>query len=81
MNLKTSLRSGLSALVLAAGATTLALPHTALPHTALAEQAKAKADLVMVDQSDKRAVRNVDNVLTLYQMMINENQAMAGTAK
>jgi predicted SnoaL-like aldol condensation-catalyzing enzyme len=76
MPLKTSLRNGLSALIVAFGATSLAVPHSAL-----AEQAKAKADLVVVDAHDKRAARNADNVLTLYQMMINENQAMAGTAK
>lgn len=76
MKLKTCLRSGLSALVFTIGATTLAVPHSAL-----AEQARAKADLVVVDRHDRRAVRNVNNVLTLYQMMINENQAMAGTDK
>lgn len=56
---------------------------TLLPggHSAQAEQTKVKADLVVVDQHDQRAVRNVNNVLTLYQMMINENQAKAGTAK
>jgi predicted SnoaL-like aldol condensation-catalyzing enzyme len=74
MTLKTSLRGGLSALVL--GAATLALPQSAL-----AEQAKARAGLVVVDAHDKRAAKNVDSVLTLYQMMINENQAVAGTAK
>ena len=76
MKLKTVLRSGLSALAFAISATTLAAPHSAQ-----AEQAKAKADLVLVDAHDRCAVRNVNNVLTLYQMMINENQAEAGTAK
>ena len=76
MQLKTFVRNGLSALVFAASATTLAAPLSA--H---AQQAKAKAELVIVDAHDRRAVRNVNNVLTLYQMMINENQAVAGTAK
>jgi predicted SnoaL-like aldol condensation-catalyzing enzyme len=42
---------------------------------------KAQAGLVLVDPSDGNAVRNVDNVLTLYQMMINENKAVEGTAR
>jgi len=37
--------------------------------------------LKLVDPRDKNAIRNVDNVLTLYQMMINENKAEEGTAK
>jgi predicted SnoaL-like aldol condensation-catalyzing enzyme len=36
--------------------------------------------LKLVDPSDQNAVRNVNNVLTLYQMMINENRAEEGTA-
>ena len=48
---------------------------------ALAQQAKAKAEIVLVDPHDQHAVRNVNNVLTLYQMMINENKAVEGTAK
>ena len=42
---------------------------------------KAKAGIVLVDPRDQQAVRNIDNVLTLYQMMINENKAEEGTAK
>jgi predicted SnoaL-like aldol condensation-catalyzing enzyme len=42
---------------------------------------KAQAGLVLVDPRDGNAVRNVDNVLTLYQMMINENTAVEGTAR
>ena len=42
---------------------------------------KAQAGLVLVDPRDQNAVRNVDNVLTLYQMMINENKAVEGTAR
>ena len=45
-----------------------------------AQSPKAKADLVLVDPHDANAVRNVNNVLTLYQMMINENEAVEGTA-
>jgi len=43
--------------------------------------AKAEAGVVLVDPRDERAVRNVDNVLTLYQLMINDSQAEEGTAK
>ena len=42
---------------------------------------KAEASVVLVDPRDQQAVRNIDNVLTLYQMMINENKAVDGTAK
>jgi len=42
---------------------------------------KAEAGIVLVDPRDHHAVRNIDNVLTLYQMMINENKAEEGTAK
>jgi predicted SnoaL-like aldol condensation-catalyzing enzyme len=42
---------------------------------------KAKVGIVLVDPRDHQAVRNIDNVLTLYQMMINENKAEEGTAK
>ena len=42
---------------------------------------KAEAGIVLVDLRDQQAVRNIDNVLTLYQMMINENKAEEGTAK
>ena len=46
-----------------------------------AEAAKAKADIILVNRGDQRAARNVNNVLTLYQMMINENKAAEGTAR
>jgi predicted SnoaL-like aldol condensation-catalyzing enzyme len=46
-----------------------------------ARPVKATAGVVLVDPRDARAVRNIDNVLTLYQMMINENKAVEGTAK
>jgi predicted SnoaL-like aldol condensation-catalyzing enzyme len=52
-----------------------------MPQTARAESVKAQADLVLVDPRDANAARNIDNVLTLYQMMINENKAVEGTAK
>jgi predicted SnoaL-like aldol condensation-catalyzing enzyme len=42
---------------------------------------KVEAGVVLVDPRDQHAVRNIDNVLTLYQMMINENRAEEGTAK
>jgi predicted SnoaL-like aldol condensation-catalyzing enzyme len=42
---------------------------------------KAEARIVLVDPRDQQAVRNIDNVLTLYQMMINEERAVEGTAK
>jgi predicted SnoaL-like aldol condensation-catalyzing enzyme len=42
---------------------------------------KAEAGVVLVDPRDQNAVRNVDNVLTLYQMMINENNAEEGTSR
>jgi predicted SnoaL-like aldol condensation-catalyzing enzyme len=37
--------------------------------------------LTLVDPFDQNAVRNVNNVLKLYQMMINEDKAAEGTAK
>ena len=52
----------------------------ASPVAALAQSAKAKADIILVNSRDQEAVRNVNNVLTLYQMMINENKAVEGTA-
>jgi predicted SnoaL-like aldol condensation-catalyzing enzyme len=52
-----------------------------LPQIAQAADTKVKADLVLVDPGNKHAVRNVSNVLTLYQMMINENRAEEGTAR
>jgi predicted SnoaL-like aldol condensation-catalyzing enzyme len=42
---------------------------------------KAEAGIILVDPRDQHAARNIDNVLTLYQMMINENKAAEGTAK
>ena len=42
---------------------------------------KADAGIVLVDPRDRRAVRNIENVLTLYQMMINESRAEEGTSK
>jgi predicted SnoaL-like aldol condensation-catalyzing enzyme len=48
---------------------------------AQAESTKAKADIVLVNPHDHYAVRNIDNVLTLYEMMINENKAIEGTAR
>ena len=42
---------------------------------------KVVAGTVLVDRRDPRALRNIDNVLTLYQMMINENRAVEGTAR
>jgi len=42
---------------------------------------KADAGIVLVDPRDQHAVLNIDNVLTLYQMMINENRAEEGTAR
>jgi predicted SnoaL-like aldol condensation-catalyzing enzyme len=38
-------------------------------------------DAMLVDAGDQYAVRNVNNVLTLCQMMINENKAEEGTAR
>ncbi len=35
----------------------------------------------LVDPRDHNAVRNVENVLALYAMMINEDKAMEGTAR
>jgi predicted SnoaL-like aldol condensation-catalyzing enzyme len=48
---------------------------------ASAQQVMVKADIVLVDVHDSRAVRNINNVLTLYQMMINETRAVEGTAR
>jgi predicted SnoaL-like aldol condensation-catalyzing enzyme len=42
---------------------------------------KAEAGVVLVDPRDRNAVRNIENVLTLYQMMINEDKAEEGTAR
>jgi predicted SnoaL-like aldol condensation-catalyzing enzyme len=40
-----------------------------------------KADLVLVDPHDQRAARNVANVLTLYELMINQGKSEAATAQ
>lgn len=72
MTFKTTIRAGL---FFAIGAAMLASPVAAL-----AQSAKAKADIILVNSRDQEAVRNVNNVLTLYQMMINENKAVEGTA-
>ena len=37
--------------------------------------------LVIVDPKDSRAVRNKDNVLALYDLMINQKKSEEGTAK
>jgi predicted SnoaL-like aldol condensation-catalyzing enzyme len=37
--------------------------------------------IVTVDPKDARAVRNKDNVLALYEMMINQKKSEEGTAK
>jgi predicted SnoaL-like aldol condensation-catalyzing enzyme len=37
--------------------------------------------IVLVDPNDGRAVRNKDNVLALYELMINQKKSEEGTAK
>ena len=37
--------------------------------------------IVLVDPKDSRAVRNKDNVLALYEMMINQKKSEEATAK
>jgi predicted SnoaL-like aldol condensation-catalyzing enzyme len=76
MTLYNTLRRELLATVFAISTALLASPQIAQ-----AADTKVKADLVLVDPGDKHAVRNVNNVLTLYQMMINENRAEEGTAR
>lgn len=76
MTLNSALQKGFLAAAFALVATALVLPQAAQ-----AKDVKAKADVVLVDPHDKHAVRNVNNVLTLYQMMINENKAEEGTAR
>ena len=76
MKIKEVLRATLAVAVIAAAAASLASLHAAP-----AGPVMAKADLVLVDPHDHHAVRNINNVLTLYQMMINENRAVEGTAK
>ena len=76
MRFNTSVLKALAAVVLAMGATGLASLSAAQ-----AQSAKAKADIVLVDARDKVAVRNINNALTRYPMMIYENKAVEGTAK
>jgi predicted SnoaL-like aldol condensation-catalyzing enzyme len=76
MTIKTRLRRGFSAAIFAISTATLALPLAAE-----AQPVRAKAGVVLVDPRDRHAVRNINNVLTLYQMMVNENKAVEGTAK
>ena len=71
-----TVRGAISGAILAISAAMLA-PHQA----AQAQSVRAKAGLVLVDPRDRNAARNINNVLTLYQMMINENKAVEGTAK
>src|SRR5213593_3943609 len=37
--------------------------------------------IVLVDPNDSRAVRSKDNVLALYELMINQKKSEEGTAK
>lgn len=67
---------GPAVVILSIGATTFASLQAAP-----AQPVIAKADIVLVDPHDRHAVRNINNVLTLYQMMINENKAVEGTDK
>src|ERR1700746_2521251 len=76
MTRRNTLRQQLLATVFAISSAILASPQIAQ-----AQHAKLKADLVLVDPGDKHAVRNVNNVLALYEMMINENKAEEGTAR
>jgi predicted SnoaL-like aldol condensation-catalyzing enzyme len=76
MSFNRSVRACLAAAILAVSAAMFTSPQTAQ-----AQPSMAKADLVLVDPHDRPAVRNVNNVLTLYQMMINENKAVEGTAR
>ena len=76
MKLKHTIRAGLAATILSVSAAMF----TSL-QAAPAQPVMAKADIVLVDPHDRHAVRNINNVLTLYQMMINENKAVEGTAE
>jgi predicted SnoaL-like aldol condensation-catalyzing enzyme len=76
MTLNTTIRGVLSAVIFASSAAMLASPQAAQ-----AQSVRAKAGVILVDPRDSNAVRNINNVLTLYQMMINENKAVEGTAK
>jgi len=77
MTLNATIRGVLLAAIFASGAAMVASPQA----VAQAQSVRAKAGVALVDPRDKKAVRNIDNVLTLYQMMINENKAVEGTAK
>jgi predicted SnoaL-like aldol condensation-catalyzing enzyme len=37
--------------------------------------------IVLVDPNDRRAVRNKDDILALYDLMINQKKSEEGTAK
>jgi predicted SnoaL-like aldol condensation-catalyzing enzyme len=76
VTLNAAVRGAISGAILAISAAMLA-PH----QPAQAQSVRAKAGLVLVDPRDRNAGRNINNVLTLYQMMINENKAVEGTAK
>jgi predicted SnoaL-like aldol condensation-catalyzing enzyme len=76
MTLNATIRGAISGAILAISAVMLASPPAAQ-----ARSARAKAGVVLVDPRDGNAARNINNVLTLYQMMINENKAVEGTAK
>ena len=71
-----TVRGAISGAILAISAAMLA-PHQA----AQAQSVRAKAGLALVDPRDRNAARNINNVLTLYQMMINKDKAVEGTAK
>jgi predicted SnoaL-like aldol condensation-catalyzing enzyme len=68
-----ALRRTFWAAIFAAGTALLA------PQAAHADAVKAA--IVLVDPRDRHAVRNIDNVLTLYRMMVDENKAVEGTAE
>jgi predicted SnoaL-like aldol condensation-catalyzing enzyme len=76
MTLNATIRGAISGAILAISAAMLASPQATQ-----AQPVRAKAGLVLVDPRDGNAARNINNVLTLYQMMINENKALEGTAK
>jgi len=64
MKLNDTSRVGLAVAVLSFGAASL----TSL-QAAPVQPVMAKADIVLVDPHDRHAVRNINNVLTLYQMI------------
>jgi len=77
MTLNATICGVLSAAVFATSAAMGASPQA----VAQAQPVRTKAGVVLVDPRDKKGVRNIDNVLTLYQKMVNENKAVEGTAK